>query len=223
MSRKTGKPSYVRRDEEQRRRRVPLVAAMVAAAALLVVGGGSGFLASRPDATTRAVEEIRKQEAVRDLAQTKELTTVARGSQEALGKLLTELDAAVAADRPATAAEVDAWKSTVGGLVRKHADSPSGTTATNVARGGLRAAVDGFALAVDLYATSLEVPPANRPALLRSVEQARRTATVGWSVAAAQLDQLNIDAGLGHQHVYLQTEQGSGAFTADGEPEGVPN
>ena len=41
-----------------------------------------------------------------------------------------------------------------------------------------------------------------------------------WSVAAAQLDQINVDAGFGHQHVYLQTEQGSGAFTADGEEEG---
>ncbi|GIF74593.1 hypothetical protein [Asanoa siamensis] len=223
MSRKTGKPSYVRRDEQQRRRRVPLIAAIVAAAALLIVGGGSGFLAGRPDATSRAVEEIRKQEAVRDLAQIKELTTVARASQEALGKLLTELDTAAAGTRPASAAQVGAWKATVDGLVHAHADSPSGTTATNVARGGLRAAVDGFALAVDLYAMSLEVPAANRPALLRSVERAQRTASVGWSVAAAQLDQLNIDAGLGHQHVYLRTEQGSGAFTADGEPEGVPN
>jgi len=38
--------------------------------------------------------------------------------------------------------------------------------------------------------------------------------------AAAQLDQINMDAGFGHQHVYLQTEQGSGAFTPDGEEEG---
>ncbi|HTF07451.1 MAG TPA: hypothetical protein VK659_04680, partial [Asanoa sp.] len=177
----------------------------------------------RPDSTTRAVEEIKKQEAARDLAQIKELTAVARASQAVLSRVLADLDAAAAGTGPVSAEEVGGWRSAVQELVDKHADSPSGTTATNVARGALRTAVNDFAIAIDLFAESLELPAAQRPAFVEIVKRARKTATVGWSVAAAQLDQLNIDAGLGHQHVYLRTEQGSGAFTPDGAPEGVTN
>jgi hypothetical protein len=189
----------------------------------LVIGGGGGFLAGRPDATTRAVDEIRKQEAVRDREQIKELTTVARASQAVLNQVLSDLGAAADNTRPASAQDVGRWRSSVNELVDKHADSPSGTTATNVARGGFRTAVNGFAIAIDLFAESLEVPAAKRPASIEIVKRTQQTATVGWSVAAAQLDQLNIDAGFGHQHVYLQSEQGGGDFTPDGEPEGVTN
>ncbi len=49
-------------------------------------------------------------------------------------------------------------------------------------------------------------------------------ATAVWSVAATQLDQINIDAGYGHQHVHLRVG-GEVSFAPDGsaEGEGVPD
>ncbi len=132
---------------------------------------------------------------------------------------MTAYDAAVKGP-PADAATVADWQRTLTALVAAHADSPSGTTATNVARGGFRGAVADFQVAVDLYAAALAGPADRLPALVEIAGRARTAAATSWSVAAAQLDQINVDAGFGHQHVYLQTEQGSGAFTPDGEEEG---
>ena len=88
-----------------------------------------------------------------------------------------------------------------------------------LARGG---EPDAFSLARlrFAYAQAVAAPAENRVALSQIAGRARTAAATAWSVAAAQLDQINVDAGLGHQHVYLETEQGSGAFTADGEEEG---
>jgi len=220
MSRKTGKPSYVRQAEQARARSVPLSRSLVGIVAAAIAAGLVVFLIGRPDATTRAVDDIKAQEAKRDVAQIQELTTVARASQAALTTLLTSFDAAVDGAAAADAATVAGWQTTVNGLVTKHADSPSGTTATNVARGGLRSAVGDFSVAIDIYAASLKAPADQRADLVAIAKRARTAAATSWSVAAAQLDQINIDAGLGHQHVYLQTDPGTGAFTADGEPEG---
>ncbi|MDG4826220.1 hypothetical protein O7635_30590 [Asanoa sp. WMMD1127] len=220
MSRKTGKPSYVRQAEQARARRVPLAATIAGIVAAAVAAGLVGFLIGRPDATTRAIDDLKKQEAVRDRDQIQQLTTVARQSQEALTTMLTAYDAAVDSGQPADAATVAGWQESVRKLVTAHADSPSGTTATNVARGGFRIAVADFQVAVDVYASAVAAPADQRPRLLEIAERARTAAATAWSVAAAQLDQINVDAGLGHQHVYLETEHGSGAFTPDGEEEG---
>ncbi|MEV0718922.1 hypothetical protein [Asanoa sp. NPDC050611] len=220
MSRKTGKPSFVRQAEQARARRVPLVAFIASVVVAALLAGLAGFLIGRPDATTRAIDEIRAQEAKRDVEQIKALTTVARSSQQALTPLLDAFDAAVESGRPADAATVASWQQTVKGLVSAHSESPSGTTATNVARGGFRGAISDFTTAVDLYATAVAGPAEQRAGLIAIATRARTGAATAWSVAAAQLDQINVDAGLGHQHVYLETEQGSGAFTADGEEEG---
>ena len=105
--------------------------------------------------------------------------------------------------------------------VERHAESPSGSTATNVARGGLRAAVDGLSTALDTYALVGTLPAAAQRGVIDLAARQRTAGSTAWSIAAAQLDQINIDAGHGHQHVYLTTEPGSGAFTSDGAPEGT--
>jgi hypothetical protein len=220
MSRKTGKPSYARQAEQSRGHRVPLAAFVAAVVAAALLAGLAGFLIGRPDATTRAIDDLKAQEARRDVDQIRELTAVARRSQQALTALLTAFDAVVASGRPADAATVAGWQQTMKGLVDAHADSPSGTTATNVARGGFRGAVADFQVAIDVYAAAVAGPAERRPGLVEIAERARTGAATAWSVAAAQLDQINVDAGLGHQHVYLETERGSGAFTPDGEEEG---
>jgi hypothetical protein len=220
MSRKTGKPSYVRQAEQARARRVPLAATIAGLVIAALVAGLVGYFVGRPDATTRAIDDIKAQEAKRDVDQIRDLTAVARRSQEALTTLLNAFDTAVDGTKPVDAATVASWQQTVKGLVAAHADSPSGTTATNVARGGFRGAVADFQVAVDIYAQAVAAPAGNRVALSQIAGRARTAAATAWSVAAAQLDQINVDAGFGHQHVYLETEQGSGAFTADGEEEG---
>jgi len=193
---------------------------VIAVVLAALAAGLAGFLAGRPDATARAVDEIRAAEARRDVAQIRELTTTARASQQELSALLAEFDPALDGGPPPDAATVARWQATMRALVAKHADSPSGTTATNVARGGLRAAVGDFQVAVDLYAAAHAVPAAQRGDLVALADRARTGAATAWSIAATQLDQVNIDAGLGHQHVFLETEPGSGAFTADGAEEG---
>ncbi|MDG4780911.1 hypothetical protein O7614_14795 [Micromonospora sp. WMMD961] len=63
--------------------------------------------------------------------------------------------------------------------------------------------------------------PAHQAALLDvTTRQAAEAATV-WSVAATQLDQINVDAGHGHQHVFLDTDPPAGAVTPDGAAEGT--
>ncbi|MEV4539626.1 hypothetical protein AB0J82_38215 [Asanoa sp. NPDC049518] len=220
MSRKTGKPSYVRQAELAQKRRVPLAATVAAVVVAALMAGLVGFLIGRPDATTRAIDDLKAQEAQRDRDQIRSLTDVARASQEKLTTLLDDYDAAVASGKPAEAATIAGWQQTVKELVAAHADSPSGTTATNVARGGFRSAVGDFQVALDLYAAAVAGPADRQPALVEIAGRARTAAATAWSVAAAQLDQINVDAGFGHQHVYLETKQGSGAFTADGEEEG---
>jgi hypothetical protein len=220
MSRRTGPPSYARRPAAPTRRLVPLVVALGAVAALL--GGAIGYSAGRPDATTAAVDELRAAEQRRDVVQIQELTSVARTTRVALEPLLADLDAALDGSGPAPSADVAGWRTNVAGLVERHADSPSGTTATNVARGAFRTALTDLAIAVDLYATTSGLPAAQRPAVVEQVRRLRTAATVAWSVAATQLDQINVEAGLGHQHVFLPGAPGSGAFTSDDAPEGRP-
>lgn len=150
---------------------------------------------------------------MRDKQQIQELTAAVGDSQKAINTLLTAFDGALEKGQPADAAMVQGWQTTMRQLVAKLAESPSGATATNVARGGFRGAVNDFALTVDLFAAAQAGPEAQRPGLIEIVKRSRTGAATAWSVAAAQLDQINVDAGLGHQHVYL-TGQGGG------EPEG---
>jgi len=220
MSPRTGPPSYARKPATTHPTR--LISVVVAAIAAAAVVGGIGYGAGRPDATTRAVNDIRAEEARRDVAQIKQLTALARQTRESLAPLLADLDAALNGSSAAGGSVLRGWQTQLAALVQRHADSPSGTTATNVARGALRSALTDLAIAVDLLATAGVAPAPHRPAVLEQVRRLRTAATVAWSVAATQLDQINVDAGLGHQHVYLPTTPGSGAFTADDAQEGTP-
>jgi hypothetical protein len=133
--------------------------------------------------------------------------------------VLTELTAALDAGRPAPADRVAAWQRTLAEAQRRHAESPSGSTGTNVARGGFRTAVEGLAVAVETYVLAGRSAAEQRGPLYALVKRQQAAATTTWSMAAAQLDQLNIDAGHGHQHVHLDGGHGDG-FAPDQEPEG---
>lgn len=225
MSPRTGPPSYTLARNTGGRPAVTgkLVLVLLLSVVLAgLVGGAIGHALASPDATESAVQQIRAEEARRDVTQITGLTADARTTKAELETLLAELDAALEAGPADTAGadQVSRWQATMRGAVERHAETPSGSTATNVARGALRGAVNGFAAAVDLYAAALALPAADRAGVLAVVERQQTQAATAWSVAAAQLDQINIDAGNGHQHVYLGGHAGEGAFTPDGSEEG---
>src|SRR6266536_1051443 len=180
------------------RRVLPVVLAFVIGA---VVFGAGGYFVGRPDSTTRMADDIRTADAARDKQQIKDLTDLARDTLDKLTPVVEGLG------KPG--ADASGWQQTVDAAVKSFDDPPSGSTATNVARGSLAAAVDQLALAVSTCSPQHDL----------SVRQ-RDLAVTMWSVGATQLAQVNVDAGYGHQHVYLESEPGSGAFTPDDAPEG---
>ncbi|MFI6760922.1 hypothetical protein ACIBF5_17485 [Micromonospora sp. NPDC050417] len=223
MSRRTGKPSYTKATPSRRPSIGNLVFVMILPVVLAgFVGAGIGYaVADKPSGTEAAVNELREAEARRDVEQIAQLTTAARTTRDELGPVLSELDTAMKSGQPAAPDKVAGWQQSMRRAVERHAESPSGTTATNVARGGLRAAVDGLSTALDTYALVGTLPAAAQRGVIDLATRQRTAAATAWSIAAAQLDQINIDAGHGHQHVYLETEADSGAFTSDGATEGT--
>jgi hypothetical protein len=196
----------------------------------LVIGGLVGgligaVLTDDSSPTTDRVAELRAAEARRDAQQIVELTAQARRTQQGL---LTVLDGLAATVPPgavtpgpvADPAAVRAWQTSTTTAVGDFANPPSGGTGVNIARAGLAAALRELDLAVGTYAAALAAPEANRPTLLALAGRQRDAAVATWSVAATQLDVLNIDAGHGHAHVFLPAVPGQGALTADGSHEG---
>jgi hypothetical protein len=119
----------------------------------------------------------------------------------------------------AKAAAVQRWRRAVRTENEFFAETVSGETGTNVARGGFAAALDALNEAVETYALAVEQPGA-RGALLERARQQRDLAVRSWSVAATQLDAINIATGYGHQHVYLGGSEAAGGLGADPAPEG---
>ncbi|WP_061296360.1 hypothetical protein [Herbidospora cretacea] len=176
---------------------------------VLAAGVGIGYLVGTPD----EVEKMQISDLKRDAEQIKTLTDQARQTVEELDKILPAMAEAGPPD-------VAVWQETIRKAVERHADAPSGMTETNVARGGFRSAVNALSISVDLLAAAQKLPEADRAAY---VELATRQRTLGitiWSVAATQLDQLNVEAGYGHQHAYLSGAPGEGGMHADEVPEG---
>ena len=119
----------------------------------------------------------------------------------------------------ATAADLREWRAPLRETDRYFDDPPSGETGTNVVRGGFAAAVDALVGSVDTYELALE-SDGGREALLERAREQRNLAVRTWSVAATQLDAINIATGFGHQHVYLGGTEQAGGFGADPAPEG---
>src|SRR5215218_1575776 len=221
MSRKTGKPSYSRainRPAGQVQPWSQVIRAVIGLAVALAVGVFIGVQVAGPSAAESMEKSFREQEASRDVAQIAELTTRARETAKAVRPILDGI--APTADAAAiTDAQVMQWKQLIGKEVQAYSVTVSGMTATNVARGGLRNAVDQLAAAVDLYAVA-RTAAQSRQAMTQLAIRQRDLAVATWSVAATQLDQINIDAGNGHQHVYLDTTTQGGTMTGDSLPEG---
>lgn len=222
MGRSTGRPSRLAPRPVPPRRR--FVTVLVAVGLLLVVAAAGaliGYAAGRPSATDASVAEMKSAETARDVQQIAALTTMAREISDQVTPMLAAMTPDAPTARKPNAGQIHQWQQTMDRVEAKFDDPPSGTTATNVARGGLQNAVQQVRLAVDAYATALSGPTGQRQQWLDVAQRQGALAIKAWSVAATQLDQINIDAGHGHQHVYLELGQHEGAFTSDGTPEGA--
>ncbi|WP_327043504.1 hypothetical protein OG320_17015 [Microbispora sp. NBC_01189] len=231
-------PTVIRQPAKGHRVLAPVVAFVLGS----VVAGGVVFAATRPDSTEQAVNRIRAEEAVRDKAQIKELTELARTTRDKLVPVLEGLervmpvedDAAPAAapsaaasgpaeggkPEKATGADIANWRQATAAAVQLFADPPSGETYTNLARSGLASSVRQLATTVDSYAAAQALTGPARTNMLALAARQRMDAVFTWSVGATALDAVSVDAGIGHQHVYLPAAPGSGALTADDEEEG---
>ncbi|WBB67637.1 hypothetical protein [Micromonospora sp. WMMD812] len=223
MSRRTGKPSYLldRPGRQQRHRIRLLIGAATAVIMSGVIGGLIGFSAGQPTPVEASVADMRESEAKRDVQQIIELTEAARRTGDQLAPILLAITQESEAGRAPEASRVRDWQQTMSQLTEQYANPPSGMTATNVARGGLRSAVEQAAIAVDSVALAAVSPATSRKDHLALAARQAALATTTWSVAATQLDQINIDAGQGHQHVHLDNGGGPGHMSPDGEAEGA--
>jgi len=210
--------------------------ALVAAALLVPLGIVGVVVASSGDDPAPAnasvddeieseAESFRRQTQVRDKEQVKELTDQMRQTAEDLAPTLTGLAKALPPGEKRTgpaaeASQVQDWRRAIRAADEYFAETVSGETGTNVARGGFAAALDALAESAATYALALEQPGARRELLERARTQ-RDLAVRSWSVAATQLDAINIATGYGHQHVYLGGAEASGGFGADPVPEGT--
>jgi hypothetical protein len=231
MSRKTGKPSWTKptpraatTTSQMPGRALRAAVALLAAAA---VGLFVGVQVASPSATDAAITSLRADEAKRDATQIVELTALARSTSQQVKPVVDGLrsglpaaDTGAAASRPVTAEQLAQWKQIMAQQVERHRDAPSGSTATNIARNGLRNAVNQLTVALDTAAAAHALPADQQAPLLAVASRQRLLAVNAWSVTATQLDQINIDAGNGHQHVYLTDNPEGGATVSDGSPEG---
>jgi len=212
---------------------------VLAAAALLIPLGVVGIViassgedapaAAEPASVEEEIESeaevFRRQTQVRDKEQVQELTERMRGTAEDLAPTLTGMAEALPPGEKgvgpsATASEVEDWRRAVRQADEYFAETVSGETGTNVARGGFAAALDALGESAETYRLALDQPGARRQLFERARTQ-RDLAVRSWSLAATQLDAINIATGYGHQHVYLGGAEASGGFGADPVPEGT--
>ncbi|RIQ22254.1 hypothetical protein DY240_14145 [Jiangella rhizosphaerae] len=173
----------------------------------MITGGDDG-----DDPVAERVAELEAQEAERQVelvGQLTEQTTTAHGT---LLTVIEGLHSVVPAEGTAAVspgADHAAWHAAVDSARAAFGEPPSGSTEFNTTRNGLLLAVDLLGSSVTAYQSAEAAPAgAQQEALLGLASDLRDQAVAAWSVAATQLDVLNIDAGNGHVHITLPSRPG---------------
>lgn len=137
MARRTGRPSYLADKPDERRRRTARIVAVAGAIALVtaLLGGLVGYQVGRPDATAETIASIQEADAKRDAQQIVELTETARRVRDQVAPVLTAVKEEKTAGRAPDPGRARTWQDTMRKAAEPFADPPSGSTATNVARG----------------------------------------------------------------------------------------
>jgi len=171
------------------------------------------------DSIETEAAELRRITKVRDKEQVKELTERVRGFADDLGPVVDGIARTLPPGNDdkvgplASPADVRDWVQTTRAVRGYFADSVSGETGTNVARGAFATAAGSVAELVETYRLALDDAP-----LLERVRGQRDVAMRAWETATVQLDAINIAVGYGHQHV---PALGAGGLPPDDLPEGT--
>lgn len=170
-----------------------------------------GSWTTGPDAAERTTTELQQAEAKREVEQIAALNELAVGTRDRLTPVLTAM-----AKTGVTGQEIHEWRKVVAAEVERYKVTPSMGNGVNVARTGFRSAVEQLAAAVGGFeAAHAAAEPLKATLASLAIEQ-RGVALLTWTVAALQLDVINVDAGNGHRHVQFQqgaAPDGSGRRT----------
>lgn len=179
---------------------------IVLATLVLTSGGDDG------DSLDSRVADLEAQEDARHVELVAELTQQTTAAHSGLLPVIEGLHAVVPSGGTAAVsptATPAAWHSAVGAAIGTYGDPPSGSTEFNTARNGLLLAIDLLGSAATAYEAAAAAPAGpQQEELLELAGRLRDQAVAAWSVAATQLDVLNIDAGYGHVHITLPSRPG---------------
>ncbi len=222
---RSGKPV---RPPVTRRSWVPVTGLVTAFVLGFAVAFLVGSWTSGPDASQSRIEELKQAEVQRDVEQIEVLIELGRGGQERLAPVLLAMAEVAPLDTTAspaprvvpTADQVSGWREVVSAEAERYVETPSAGNGVNVARTGLRTAVEQLTAAVDTFDAAITAAEPLRGRLLALAGTQRTVALRAWSVAALQLDVISVDAGKGHVHVQLPSGPNSGIAPPDSEPEG---
>jgi hypothetical protein len=185
--------------------------------------GGDGTVTPDP----ARVAELEASARARDAELVGALIDDTRTAHTALVPVLTDMEEWLPTDGShpsldmAQASDVHTWRTEIGAAIDLYAESPGGSTAHNVAHAGFGSALGVLRLSVEAYSkAALTEDEDLRMDMLHLAMDLRTEAVRAWSVAATQLDQVGVDTGYGHVHLYLPADPGSGALAADGAGEG---
>lgn len=200
-----------------------LVLGIVLAVLLLPGAGDDDTGAGGDDELAAETQRLEEEFAERDREQVQAVTTTARTVAEDLGALLVEAQDTLPTDLVgggggslATSDQVAQWQQTVDALQGELGDPESASTQVNLVRGALVASVDAVALGVAGYDDALGLSGPDRASALARAATALDLGRRTWAVAAIGVDDANVQAGLGHQHVTL-----AGDTPPDSLPDGT--
>jgi hypothetical protein len=173
-----------------------------------------------PDAASMEAlsEQLTAEHEAEHRRMTEELTAASVEVYDDLLPLLAALNDAMpvlepGAGEPATEAQVDAWRTTTDDAEERLHDFGLGEPTFNATHGTLLGAVRQLDSAVLTYQEAIAAQEPAQSRLLELSATQRDHATEMWGVAAEQLDELNIHAGIGHVHLFLP---------ADGDQASIP-
>jgi hypothetical protein len=189
---------------------VVLAAVNIVLATLVLTSGGNDDDGGDPVA--ERVAELEAQEEARGVELVAELTQQTTAAHAGLLGVIEGLHTVVPAGGTAVVSpsvNPGAWHTAVGAAIGTYGDPPSGSTEFNTVRNGLLLAIDLLGSAATAYESAVVAPAGpQQDELLELAGRLRDQAVAAWSVAATQLDVLNIDAGYGHAHITLPARPG---------------
>lgn len=200
-------------------RPLSVVAALVAVAAAFGAGFYLGDRAARPDTSSMEgiVTMLSEQQREEHAGMTETLAAAAVDAHAGLMPVLAAMAAAMPLEAgadavPASADEAERWRRIAGEALDGFAGFGTGTTDFNGTLAALKGAVRQVDGAAALYLAALS-PSGMTPDMVELAATRRNEAVDLWAAGAEMLDELSVEAGLDHIHLFLPVT---------GDPDAVP-